>query len=101
MNDWGTVLLDVINTFFRFVLRWGLNVKPPDNPNQQCVHYSTGEYADIEQNNIKLNYTDVDGTCLNNIPNNINGDVYNDLGDVLRNHTTSPGATGNIYDRVG
>ena len=70
--------------FFRFVLSRGVNVKLPDNPNQQCVHYSTGD----EQNNTKSNYTDLDGTCLNNIPNDINDHVYDQLGDVLGNHTT-------------
>ena len=96
MRDWGDRVTGCNKYFFRFVLRRGVNVKRPDNPNQQCVHYSTGD----EQNNIKSNHTDVDGTCLNNIPNDIKGDVYNHLGDVLRNHTTSPEATGNIYDRV-
>lgn len=95
------ILLDVIYSLFRFVLRRGVYIKPPDNPNQQCVHYSPGEYADIELNNIKSNYTDVDGTCLNNTQNGINDGVYNHLGDVLHNQTTSPGATGNIYGRVG
>ena len=50
---------------------------------------------------MKSNYTDLDGTCLNNIPNDINDHVYDQLGDVLGNHTTWPGATGNIYGRVG
>jgi hypothetical protein len=38
---------------------------------------------------------------LNNIPSDINDHVYDQLGDELRNHTTWPGATGNIYGRVG
>ena len=84
MRDWGTVLLDVINIFFCFVLRRTAYAK---FPNQQCVHYSTGD----EQNNIKSNTN----------PNDINDDVYNHLGDALRNHTTSPEATGNIYACVG
>jgi len=50
---------------------------------------------------MKSNYTDVDGTCLNHIPNDINDDVYNHLGDVVHNQTTSGGATGNIYGHVG
>jgi hypothetical protein len=84
MRDLGTVLLDIINTFFRFVLSRAVNVKLPDNPNQQCVHYSTSD----AQNNIESNYTDLDGTCLNNIPNDTSNHVYDQLGDVLRNHTT-------------
>ena len=73
--------------FFSFVLSRGVNVKLPDNPNQQCVHYSTGD----DKSNIKSN----------NNPNDINEDVYNHRGDVLRNHTKSPEATGNIYGSVG
>ena len=75
------------NCFFLFVLSRSANAKLPDNPNQQCVHYSTGD----EENNIKSNTN----------PNDINEDVYNHLGNVLRNHTTSPEATGNIYGCVG
>jgi hypothetical protein len=54
---------------------------------QPYVHYSTVD----DKNNIKSNTN----------PNDINEDVYNHLGDVLRNHTTSPDATGNIYGCVG
>ena len=67
--------------------RRSANDKLPDNPNQQCVNYSTGD----DKNNTKSNTN----------PNDINEDVYNHLGDVLRNHTTSPEATGNIYGCVG
>jgi hypothetical protein len=81
MRDWGTVLLDIINIFFCFVLRRTANAKLQ---NWQCLHYSTGD----EQHNVKSNYTDLDGTCLNNIPNDINDHVYDHLGDVLCNHTT-------------
>ena len=84
MRDWVTVLLDVIDILFCFVFRGTANAKLP---NQQCVHYSTGD----EQNKIKSNAN----------PNDINDDVYNHLGDVLRNHTTSPEARGNIYGCVG
>ena len=87
MRDWGTVLLDVINICFCFVLRRSANAKPPDNSNQQCVHYSAGD----DKNNIKTNTN----------PNDINEDVYNHLGDVLPNHTTPPDATGDIYGCVG
>jgi hypothetical protein len=73
--------------FFCFVLSRSANAKLPDIPNQQCVHYSTGD----DKSNIKSN----------NNPNDINEDVYNHLGDVLHNHTTSPDATGNIYGCVG
>ena len=66
------------------IRRRGVHVKLPDNPNQQCVHYSTGD----EQDNIKSNYTDLDVTCLNNNPHDINDHVYDRLGDVLGNHTT-------------
>jgi hypothetical protein len=73
MRDWGTVLLDLINICFCFVLRRSANVKLPDNPNQQCVHYSAG----VDKNNIKSNTN----------PNDINEDVYNHLGDVLPGQT--------------
>jgi hypothetical protein len=86
-DGWGTVLLDVIIVLFCFVLRRSANAKLPDISNQQCVHYSTGD----DKSNIKSN----------NNPNDINEDVYNHLGDVLRNHTKSPEATGNIYGSVG
>jgi hypothetical protein len=34
--------------FFRFVLSRGVNGKLPDNPNQQCIHYSTGHDCQIQ-----------------------------------------------------
>ena len=82
MRDWGTVILDVINICFCFVVRRIANAKL-----QPYVHCSTGD----DKNNIKSNTN----------PNDINEDVYNHLGDVLLNHTTSPDATGNIYGCVG
>jgi hypothetical protein len=82
MRDWGTVILDVINICFCFVVRRIANAKL-----QPYVHCSTGD----DKNNIKSNTN----------PNDINEDVYNHLGNVLRNHTTSPEATGNIYGCVG
>ena len=67
--------------------RRSANAKFPNIPNQQCDHYSTVD----DKSNINSN----------NNPNDITEDVYNHLGDVLPNHTTSPEATGNIYGCVG